>query len=269
MLVEDTTAFVETLEVVSSSKKAEKRKRRAAKAELGLLKVLTDVRRLEHVVTCMERESDLSQREVDAARARLKRKREDAVAKRARYLALEQEAQSHDVRATTHRMYRLHSSQHYVDYSASQFERLSGTQRAMPVSVTTSNGRRWWWFLDRFWWDGAGLGAEELRGAVLDRGRELHESRKVLERAQDEVLGPLSGSPDGRPTPANLRGGQREVGRCVDCGFVGEVALDFIPVAVGGPTSASTTELRCESCLVRRLQNEARKAARSARPERV
>jgi PAS domain-containing protein len=289
VLVEDSTAFVETLEVVSSKKRADKRRvHRAAKAEIVLLKALSELRRLEHVVECMEQEAlgvddsnggssggvlkgmpaPPSARELEAARAQLTKKRDDAAAKRSRHEVLERERQSDGARATKHRMYRLHSSQHHVDCSASKFEHLSDVQRAMPVWITTTSGQRWWWFLDRFWWDAAGLKAEEVLNIVLDRDRERDESKAARERALGEALGRSPMLQQGQSIPEHVRieVWQRDGGRCVDCGAAGDLAFDFIiPVTRGGARSASNVEVRCNLCFATRRQNQAQASASRAR----
>jgi hypothetical protein len=58
-------------------------------------------------------------------------------------------------------VYRLHSKKHFVEFSEYEFTQHAATQQVAPVLVTTWEGRRWWWYLSRFWWDSEGLEAAD------------------------------------------------------------------------------------------------------------
>jgi GNAT superfamily N-acetyltransferase len=54
-----------------------------------------------------------------------------------------------------------------------------------PVLVTTWEGKHWWWYLNRFWWDSEGLDAADVQALILQREMK---KQKTLERARAEGL---------------------------------------------------------------------------------
>ena len=279
MVVEDVTAFVEKLEVATSTKRAEKLKQRATKAELRLLAMLRDVRILEEEVRVEERtlaaaraeassltrpsdqadRTDGLQRRAKAALARLLKKRDDAAKVRTQYEALERESGERTQHVS--RTYRLHFEGQHVECSESQFAHLHDLQKATPVWVTTLDGRRLWWFLERFWWDAWGMKADEVRGAVLERDWQGQMQRNALARAEAEILGWASPRLGRQEIQDDVRARvwQRDLGRCVDCGSPGRVVFDLIvSLRDGGSLTAANIELRCEACVSQRRQNQAR-----------
>ena len=208
MLVEDTTAFVERLEVARSTKAAERLKRRATEAHLRLLRVQRDMSLLEHELRHNERalathvaaegngssppngeSTAVLERRSQAALERLLRKRDDAARLRSRHESLERRThEQHEQAERVTCTYRLHSAGHHLDCSEGHHEQLVDLQAVTPVLVTTSSGKRWWWFLDRFWWDDEGLHAAEVREAVLEHDRELKQQRKEVKRLQEDLF---------------------------------------------------------------------------------
>src|SRR5258708_40094584 len=75
--------------------------------------------------------------------------------------------------------------------SKRELERQAAQQLIEPVPVLDDGTRRYWWFHDRFWWEDAGLGADDVRALVLDRERP---ARRRLEIA---------------PPPTHARSGPR------------------------------------------------------------
>ncbi len=205
MLVEDTTAFVEQLEVATCTRAAERLKRRATEAHLRLLRVQCDISVLENELRYNERAlaahvatdgngssqpngepAGVLERRSQAALERLLRKRDDAARLRSRQESLERRAHEQTERVTC--TYRLHSAGHHLDCSEGRYQQLVDLQAVTPVLVTTSGGKRWWWFLDRFWWDDEGLRAADVRDAVLEHDGELRRQRKEVKRLQDDLF---------------------------------------------------------------------------------
>ena len=191
MLVEDTTAFIEQLEVPKDRKRTEKQRRRVAQAELEVLEAVRDVRVAAEALQQMERtfaraveSSSVStrrrllrgrgarslEREIETVRAHLEAKRDQLPAKQKRLLRIEQRARERDAARRSARMFRLHSARHHLDCSAPLFARLMASQLELPVLVTRKDGWRWWWYRDRFWWDDEGLMATDVANIVLQTG---------------------------------------------------------------------------------------------------
>ncbi len=78
-------------------------------------------------------------------------------------------------------LFRLHSKRHYVDFTEDSYEQNRALQETSPVLATTWDGKRWWWYLDRFWWDSEGLEADDIQALVLQSDRR---KRATLDRAR-------------------------------------------------------------------------------------
>lgn len=81
-------------------------------------------------------------------------------------------------------VYQLHSKQHVTQFSEEDYTGHLMTQATSPVWVTTWEGRRWWWYLDRFWWDAEGLEADDVQALVLQSDRR---KQATLDRAKAGV----------------------------------------------------------------------------------
>jgi hypothetical protein len=184
MLTQDTTAFVEQITVPRPDKRADQLRLQAASAELEAAHVSLELRLAEET---LKRLGERSDRDVGAlASHRFGFRRHDPAAvreaharmvtelrdrlrgQRARVKEIEHAAQEHEARRPHNTWYRLHSAQHHATYSEAQFERMAEAQQAQPVPVTRVGGRRWWWYLGRFWWDNVRLEASEVRARILE-----------------------------------------------------------------------------------------------------
>ena len=130
------------------------------------------------------------------------------------------------------------------------------------------DGRRWWWFLDRFWWDDKGLSSEDVRTIVLEADLDRRQRAEALAKARAAILGEHVAAAPLPPAAQVVRFAVwcRNKGRCVDCGTSERVAFDrILPFDEGGSDAPPNIELRCEPCKERRVANEAR--ARVARAQ--
>jgi 5-methylcytosine-specific restriction endonuclease McrA len=120
-------------------------------------------------------------------------------------------------------------------------------QRTSPVPVMHGEGRQWWWFQDRFFWEDEGLTANDVLALVFERERKR---QRKLERAhaalqQDESI------PRREPVPREVRleVWERDGGKCVECGGSFDLQYDhLIPFSMGGATTAQNLQLLCADC---------------------
>jgi len=103
-------------------------------------------------------------------------------------------------------------------------------QQHEPVPVLHGQGRQWWWFHDRFYWEDDGLAAADVMALVLERDRR---QQRKLERAHAAMHQELAPTPRRERIPREIRLAvwQRDGGRCVECGGDFDLQYDhLIPV---------------------------------------
>jgi hypothetical protein len=133
-------------------------------------------------------------------------------------------------------------------WSKAQLEAARTTQASEPVQVWRDGRRNLWQYLDGFWWDDDGLGAEDIQALVLQRKRRLEQklnSARSLMRAEED------GRPTRVPIPTELRRAVfgRDSGHCVECGGAFDLQYDHVlPVALGGATTLQNLQLLCADC---------------------
>lgn len=277
MLVEDRTAFIEQLEVLRPSARAEKHRRRVARAELEILRAEWEVRMQVEMIRALDteildaealsgRRRRLLEKEREAAHERLQARRVDLDAKRERLRAIQEQA-GPDEPPRGARMFRLHSAHHHLEYSERRFARLARSQVDLPVLVAKKDGKRWWWYLDRFWWDDVGLAPKQVEAIVL--GADLRRSQVAEEqaRARSALLEEDRGFADAIVSQiVRFAVWCRDRGRCVDCGTGEDLGFDqIVPWSKAGRRIAANVELRCARCRERRLHNETRARVGRAR----
>ena len=150
------------------------------------------------------------------------------------------------------------------------FARLATSQLELPVLVTTRDGRRWWWYLDRFWWDDERLSARDIEALVLRADLGTRKRAAELVRARAAVLGEeLAPAPEESLSPiVRFAVWCRDHGRCVDCRTNESLGYDqIVPFSKGGSRWVANVELRCAPCRERRRRNETSKRVSRARIE--
>jgi hypothetical protein len=121
-------------------------------------------------------------------------------------------------------------------------------QREQPVALIEVEGRRWWWFRDRFYAEDDGLTAGDVMALVVERERR---KRRKLDRAHAALRQDFDGTPRREPIPRAIRLAvwERDGGRCVECRSSFELQFDHaIPIALGGATSVQNLQLLCAAC---------------------
>lgn len=293
MLVEDTTAFIEHLEVRQDGKRVERRRRRIGQAELDVMRLQLDVRLLDQALRGVahelaaireqpattpgrrlvrERRERSLARELGGLRGRLRETREQLEAKRELLRRLREDDRELGDAGACARVIRLHSAQHHLEYSERRFTRLARSQFVQPVLVAKRNGRRWWWYSDRFWWDDVGLSGREVEALVLQADATRQQRAEHLAKTRAAILGEeLPSALEGSVSPViRFAVRCRDRGRCVDCGTGRDLEYDqIVPYSRGGWRWIANVELRCAQCRDRRHHNEVRTRVDRARIEAV
>ena len=290
MMVEDRTAFVEQVEVRRPDRHEAKRRRRLARAELDVMRLEAEVRLAGEGLRRMANELVASrdratttpglltrrprqralEHEIWTVRSHLSSTREELQEQQERLRRRRREMLDFDGVGRSARMYRVHSAQHHLDCSERRFVRLATSQLEVPVLVMRRDGRRWWWYLDRFWWDDEGLSAREVEALVLDADLGTREQAAELARARAAILGEEPTAERDWTLSPIIRFAVwcRDRGRCVDCR--GNESLEYdqiVPFSRGGSRRIANVELRCGPCCERRRRNETRARVSRARIE--
>jgi len=289
MLVEDVTAFIEQIDVLDDRKQTSKHRRKVAKAEVEVLEARRDVQVATVALQQLERrasrgaDSSLAsagrrflrgwggrspERDIGKVRAHLDAKRNQLTARQKRLVRIERRIPERDAPRQSATMFRLHSEGHYLGFSARRFARLSASQLKAPVLLMRKDGRRWWWYLDRFWWDDGRLSATEIERTVLQSDVRLKQRSDAAARARTILLRAPSAPITEKHLSESVRLAvwRRDSARCVDCGSGESVVFDrILPISQGGSDTAANVELRCQSCCMRLARNEMRTRVSRAR----
>jgi hypothetical protein len=278
MLVEDRAAFVERLEVPAEPGDTRLR-RRMRQAELEQLSARWEVRLAESAVLELERRIRTEgsgpptrglQRELGAIRKHLRAKEDEVAAATARVDRLEAKCRVHESRHRPHVAFRLHSAGHHVDCSEARFGSLAARQLQRAVFVLKADGRAWWWYLNRCWWDEGKLRRRDLEAQVLRRDLQRMLQADAVARARIAILGETEGD-ERLPVPdsQHLEVWSAHRGRCVDCGSDEHVNFDRILAISERRNTPRNFELRCQQCRDRREHNEGRARIGRAQVETV
>jgi hypothetical protein len=282
MLVEDTAAFIEQLEVLEADRRAKKRRRRLARAEVEVRRAELETRVADDALRRLARDLVVTReledahgeraiiREVTMVRGRLRAARHQLAQSRERLQRLQREVSDHDAAGRRAKVFRLHSARHHLECSERRFARLSTSQADRPVLVAKRDGRRWWWYLDRFWWDDEGLSPRDVATLVGYSDLQQHRQADDRARARAEVLGLETASPRNDDVSPIVRFAVwcRDRGRCVDCRSSDDLGYDqIIPYSKGGLRWIANVELRCSGCRERRMLNTSRTQVSRARIE--
>jgi 5-methylcytosine-specific restriction endonuclease McrA len=127
------------------------------------------------------------------------------------------------------------------------FETLMREQDERPVALFERDGRTYWAFEDRIFWEDDDLDAADVLALVRERQRR---ARRTLERAHAALAGEAA-APRREPIPRAVRLAvfERDGGRCVECGSAFEIQYDHvIPVALGGAATVENLQILCAPC---------------------
>lgn len=134
--------------------------------------------------------------------------------------------------------------------TSADFAGIQNRQMEYPMAVTTIEGRKYWQFQNRYYWDDEGLRAEQVHALLVTR---VQRRQRQIENAQATV------AMGGTPRTATVRKAisddakqyiwARDEGRCRNCGATEELQFDhIIPLAKGGSHNADNLQVLCGPC---------------------
>jgi hypothetical protein len=135
-----------------------------------------------------------------------------------------------------------------ASWSSRRQRALARAQRLEPTVVLSADGRTYWLFEDRLYWEDHGLAASDVLALVRDR--QLRQQRR-LERAHAAVAANAIGVARRDVIPREVRRAvfERDGGRCVECGSSFEIQYDHvIPFSMGGASSVENLQILCSDC---------------------
>ncbi|WP_197273552.1 HNH endonuclease [Arthrobacter sp. ZBG10] len=119
-----------------------------------------------------------------------------------------------------------------------------------PMLLTTVNGRRYWHFANKFYWENEGLQWDEVHAILVTREQR---KRQHIDRAQATVA--MSSAPRNatvrKVIPDDLKQfiWTRDEGQCRACGSTTELQYDhIIPLKMGGSNNAENLQILCGPC---------------------
>lgn len=134
-------------------------------------------------------------------------------------------------------------------WRARAFARLTAAQLHTPVAVlATGEGRTYWLFEDRWYWEDQGLEPQDVLALARERRRRR---RRALERAHAALAADAAAPARREPIPRAVRQAvfERDGGRCVECGAGFDLQYDHvIPLALGGASTVANLQVLCADC---------------------
>jgi hypothetical protein len=257
MILEDTTAFVERLEVDLADKRVEKHRRQVGAARAATLECQSDLRLALEYLAAFESgamSEGTSHGDAKSVRSFAGKKRRELERRRRQLKALEEELERLGACRRSAVTFRLHSAGHHLDCSGDRFAELEAGQQTTPRLLLKHRGRQWWWYGDRFWWDDARLSARALAAAVREQDLMAALQRHLAGAARADTLDSGAYGDEEIPDSVRLAVWRKHRGCCADCGS--EVDLRFISAAPALDSSAGSGEassvegvtLLCTTC---------------------
>jgi 5-methylcytosine-specific restriction endonuclease McrA len=127
------------------------------------------------------------------------------------------------------------------------FAALMRAQDERPVALFERDGRTYWVFEARIFWEDDELDAADVLALIRERQRR---ARRTLERAHAALAGEAA-QQRREPIPRAVRLAvfERDGGRCVECGSGFDIQYDHvIPLALGGATTLQNRQILCAPC---------------------
>jgi 5-methylcytosine-specific restriction endonuclease McrA len=120
-------------------------------------------------------------------------------------------------------------------------------QAERPLALLQrDDGRTYWAFEGRVYWEDSWLSADDVLALVRDRERR---AQRTLERAHAALAGQGDRRREPIPRAVRLAVFARDGGRCVECGSAFDIQYDHvIPLSLGGASSAENLQILCAPC---------------------
>ncbi len=134
-----------------------------------------------------------------------------------------------------------------VTWRGRAFAALMREQELRPVALFERDGRTYWAFEERIYWEDDELDAADVLALVRERRRR---ARRTLERAHAALAGEAAQARrEPIPRAVRLAVFERDGGRCVECGASFDIQYDHvIPLALGGATTLENLQILCAPC---------------------
>lgn len=139
---------------------------------------------------------------------------------------------------------------HLGSMTGIEFANSQHRQQRFPTAITTIEGKKYWQFQDRFYWDDEGLKAAQVHALLvtLQQRRQRH-----IENAQATVaMGSTPRAATVRkviPDDVKQYIWARDEGQCRNCTATAELQFDhIIPLAKGGSNNADNLQVLCGPC---------------------
>ncbi len=135
-----------------------------------------------------------------------------------------------------------------TSWSSKRQRALEAGQTLQPAAVLSADGRVYWLFEDRLYWEDDQLDAEDVLALIRDRERR---QQRKLERAHAAMAANAAGVPRREAIPRDVRLAvfERDGGRCVECGSNFDIQYDHvIPFSMGGASTVENLQILCADC---------------------
>lgn len=123
-------------------------------------------------------------------------------------------------------------------------------QMGFPMFIANINGRRYWHFRNRFYWESEGLNASEVEALLVLREQRMQRQLDTAQAARAMRYAPrLATGRKAIPDDVKVFVMQRDAGSCRACGATTELQFDhIIPIAMGGSNEAQNLQILCGPC---------------------
>ena len=119
-----------------------------------------------------------------------------------------------------------------------------------PRRITRINGRHYWQFQNKFYWESEGLRSSEV--LALLAMQEQRKQRQIDTAQATFAMGSAPRMASGRkaiPDDVKVYVMRRDAGSCRACGSTTELQFDhIIPLAMGGSSEAENLQILCGPC---------------------
>jgi 5-methylcytosine-specific restriction endonuclease McrA len=135
-----------------------------------------------------------------------------------------------------------------TSWSSKRQRALEAGQTLQPAAVLSADGRVYWLFEDRLYWEDDQLDAEDVLALIRDRERR---QQRKLERAHAAMAANAASVPRRGAIPRDVRLAvfERDGGRCVECGSNFDIQYDHvIPFSMGGASTVENLQILCADC---------------------